>query len=225
MLNDEEDEEEEEELIFEGDNTEGEVPARIEVEGGNTEGDVPVRIEVQEPSSDDDDNGPTNPETPPEDHLQIKNDSNNANTDSGSKLPHILPSIHTSQLQPPQVPSERVSASSQPQGGPTQSGSQASQGSQPPVPPKVKSLSNRSLSGAQSMTITGRALTPYGSKMAKSVTSTSEKEKRSSLGSVSQRSPSSSSKRGSRVGLSHHKRIGSPQKKATMSSQSASKVS
>ena len=37
MLNDEEDDEEEEELIFEGD---------------DTEGDVPVRIELQEPSSD-----------------------------------------------------------------------------------------------------------------------------------------------------------------------------
>eukprot|EP00057_Strongylocentrotus_purpuratus_P021386 XP_011675860.1 PREDICTED: nucleolar and coiled-body phosphoprotein 1 [Strongylocentrotus purpuratus] len=171
-----------------------------------------------------DDNGPTNPETPSEDHLQIKNDSNNANTDSGSQSPHLLPSIHTGQLQSPQMPSERASASSQAQAGPTQSWSRASQGSQPPVPPKVKSLSNPSLSGAQSMTITGHALTPIGSKMAKSVILTSEKEKRSSLGSVIQRSPSSSSRRGSRVGLSHHKWTGSTLKIASMSSQSASKI-
>eukprot|EP00057_Strongylocentrotus_purpuratus_P025972 XP_011680446.1 PREDICTED: microtubule-associated protein futsch-like [Strongylocentrotus purpuratus] len=165
-----------------------------------------------------------NPETPSEDHLQIKNDSNNANTDSGSQSPHLLPSIHTGQLQSPQMPSERASALSQAQAGPTQSGSRASQGSQPPVPPKAKSLSNPSLSGAQSMTITGRALTPIGSKMAKSVILTSEKERRSSLGSVSQRSPSSSSRRGSRVGLSHHKWTGSTLKIASMSSQSASKI-
>ncbi|XP_063956953.1 mucin-2-like isoform X2 [Lytechinus pictus] len=188
----------------------------------NTDG-VPGEKEVQEEkqaeASEDDPHAkdPSNPETPPERPLQVENDSNNSNTDSGAKSPDRLPSIRTSQLQSPRTPSS--SSSSRAYGVPSQSGSCASQASQRPMPPTVRPPSDRSPSGSHSMTITGHSLTPAGSKTVKSVTSTSEKGRH---GALSPKAPASV--RNSRAGLSNHKRISSPRRKSTVSSQSAGKV-
>ncbi|XP_041466864.1 serine/arginine repetitive matrix protein 2-like [Lytechinus variegatus] len=183
--------------------------------------DVPGEKEVQEdkPASEDDPHAedPSNPNTPTERPLQVENDSNNSNTDSGAKSPDRLPSIRTSQLQSPRTPSS--SSSSRAYGVPSQSGSRASQASPRPMPPTLRPPSDRSPSGSHSMTITGHSLTPAGSKMVKSVTSTSEKGRH---GALSPKAPASM--RNSRAGLSNHKRISSPRKKSTVSSQSAGKV-
>ncbi|XP_041466885.1 mucin-12-like [Lytechinus variegatus] len=185
--------------------------------------DVQGEKEVQEekPAAASEDDPPTedpsNPETPTERPLQVENDSNNSNTDSGAKSPDRLPSIRTSQLQSPRTPS--TSSSSRAYGVASQSGSRTSQASQRPMPPTLRPPSDRSPSGSHSMTITGRSLTPAGSKMVKSVTSTSEKGRH---GALSPKAPASM--RNSRAGLSNHKRISSPRKKSTVSSQSAGKV-
>nr|XP_054757271.1 mucin-2-like [Lytechinus pictus] len=217
-LDDNDDDDDDDEVVIDTVNPKGDGPVREGVEEASSEAlatgeDAPAGEDEDDPHTED----PSNPETPPERPLQVENDSNNSNTDSGAKSPDRLPSIRTSQLQSPRTPS--LSSSSRAYGVPSQSGSCASQASQRPVPPTVRPPSDRSPSGSHSMTITGHSLTPAGSKMVKSVTSTLEKGRH---GAPSPKAPASV--RNSRAGLSNHKRISSPRKKSTVSSQSAGKV-